>query len=323
MDDSIQLPAAAEPVPAPASSSLTTQTAPTSFQPFGAALSPPVPSPDVEMNSALEETTSSGGSVAVEPAAAEVSKELAPTFLEDNSTNSTSVPLETSSTLDDTRMTADASAAPTEPTFPPPQPIEPEPEVFKVPALPPPGLHGLPADIEHILSLGANEKDPAEEDGNRGTTNYEQVVREMKEKAGFGTGQVKMDEGEGEGESVVTEGLEGIEKEMERGGVTRNVEQGVDGEAMEEDENERTKPVSAMDGDSCVLPFSLQPSVAKPSSAQVIFRLILIVLRLRLRRRPFPPTHRINLRPSIHILHSDCSKETSPQATQPSPRRLD
>lgn len=93
-------------------------------------------------------------------------------------------------------------------------------------------MSALPADIEHILSLGANEKDPAEEDGGvgrEGTSNYERVVREMREKAGFGTKEEGKD------------GLEGIEKEMEESGVKRGAgeevveqEDGMEGVEKEE-----------------------------------------------------------------------------------------
>lgn len=46
-------------------------------------------------------------------------------------------------------------------------------------------MSNLPADIEHILSLGAAEPDPAEDDGAPPKTNYEQVVRDLRQRAGF------------------------------------------------------------------------------------------------------------------------------------------
>jgi len=89
-------------------------------------------------------------------------------------------------------------------------------ETFKVPALPTPSsssttLQGLPADIEHILSLGANAKDL--HDDQHKDTNYEQVVRDLKERAGL-SGEVTMDE-------PGRDGLQAIEREMEAGGVPR------------------------------------------------------------------------------------------------------
>lgn len=107
-------------------------------------------------------------------------------------------------------------------------PLAADAEFFKVPFAPTPAaatLHGLPADIEHILSLGANEPDPEEEAIAAGkASNYEQVVREMREKAGFAS---KV-EGEQGGE------LEKVQKEMEESGVLREVKVEEGEEGMEE-----------------------------------------------------------------------------------------
>lgn len=139
--------------------------------------------------------------------------------------------------LEDVAMVLESASVPTSSTtaetptpslLPPPTsttlPPVADAEVFKVPFAPAPAaatLHGLPADIEHILSLGANEPDPAEEAIAAGkASNYEQVVREMREKAGFAS-----KEGEGE--------LEKVQKEMEEGGVIREVKVEEGEESME------------------------------------------------------------------------------------------
>lgn len=95
-------------------------------------------------------------------------------------------------------------------------PADPEAEVFKVPALPPTtGLNGLPSDIEHILSLGANEGDKDEQgDGLASTSNYEKVVKDLREKAGFAI----REDGPAADKEVE---LESIEQEMAAGGVPR------------------------------------------------------------------------------------------------------
>lgn len=112
------------------------------------------------------------------------------------------------------------------------------PETFKVPALPlplpPPKLAttttttttDLAADIEHIIALGLNEPDPNQIIQ---TNNYEQVVKAMREKAGFGG----MDE--------TNQDLDTIANEMNQSGVTRRgeaVEEGMEIEAGQEEQVE-------------------------------------------------------------------------------------
>lgn len=106
-------------------------------------------------------------------------------------------------------------------------------ETFKIPELPS-IIKGMPADIAHILALGLNEPDPAEDLQAQPTSNYEQVVRELKENAGFST----VKEAEKVQEQVMTTGLAGgersdlagIEEEMTKSGVPRPLTNVVDGE---------------------------------------------------------------------------------------------
>ncbi|KAK4053435.1 hypothetical protein OIV83_001601 [Microbotryomycetes sp. JL201] len=76
-------------------------------------------------------------------------------------------------------------------------------------------LAGLPADIEHILSLGVAEVDPATSQATaggapRGPSELEQVVQELKQKAGFDTGA-----------STTETDLDKVEQELKDRGVTR------------------------------------------------------------------------------------------------------
>lgn len=89
-------------------------------------------------------------------------------------------------------------------------------EFFKVP-LPPPAaaqsLHGLPADIEHIIAMGANAPDESEPVP---TSNYEKVVKNLREKAGFASSA------NAHSTAVLAgDGLASIEQEMLVGGVPR------------------------------------------------------------------------------------------------------
>lgn len=107
-------------------------------------------------------------------------------------------------------------------------------ETFKVP-LPPPlaqSLHGLPADIEHILSLGANEPDAHELPP---TSNYEKVVKDLREKAGFGA-------------TGADDTLGAIEREMSAGGVPR-LASAVEGESSDVDGEAWAPAASTRDGD--------------------------------------------------------------------------
>ncbi|GAA6052716.1 hypothetical protein JCM3770_007189 [Rhodotorula araucariae] len=109
-------------------------------------------------------------------------------------------------------------------------------DVFKVPGLPAVApadavtspsatLRALPADIEHILSLGANQPDEAERAaaGGHATGQLEQVVRELKENAmrADTDGEVQMPEGE---ERMRSDELRKVEDEMRLKGVTRGSE---------------------------------------------------------------------------------------------------
>ncbi|GAA6031452.1 hypothetical protein NBRC10512_001972 [Rhodotorula toruloides] len=110
-------------------------------------------------------------------------------------------------------------------------------ETFKVPALPASSavlpsvtspsatMRTLPADIEHILSLGANQPDEAERAAaaaeGRGRQELEQTVREMKENALKGDSEVKM---ESEEEQRRREELLQVEAEMREKGVQRGAE---------------------------------------------------------------------------------------------------
>lgn len=111
-----------------------------------------------------------------------------------------------------------------------------EEETFKVPTLPPAHTRAIPADIAHIIAMGLNEPDPADEElaAGRGTSNYEQVVKEMREKAGFGTAKQESEEGKE---------LESVEEEMKVRGVLRVTEDsGVEMEVEEEEEEDDVKP---------------------------------------------------------------------------------
>ncbi|GAA5998262.1 uncharacterized protein JCM10292_001082 [Rhodotorula paludigena] len=140
---------------------------------------------------------------------------------------------------DDARTTSDLPVEPAAPSESPAGPalVQDGADSEKVPAAPAPAstavrdaaspsttLNALPADIEHILSLGANDPDEAErvralagEASSRGE--LEQVVRELKEKAlaAGGAEEVRMaDAGQDE--------LRKVEDEMREKGVQRGVE---------------------------------------------------------------------------------------------------
>lgn len=100
------------------------------------------------------------------------------------------------------------------------------------PTSPPTVMSGLPADIEHILSLGAAEPDPADKFLSEAlptgsATNYEQVVRDMKARhftdkpsaATTDAADVSMESGEDVQKRTE---LEDVEKEMASRGVTRD-----------------------------------------------------------------------------------------------------
>lgn len=117
-----------------------------------------------------------------------------------------------------------------------PPPVE--SDTFKTPALPPPSLHGYPADIEHIIASGLNAPDPADEPGGgAGMSNYEAVVKALKEKTGLGMAV----------DSRAQE-MGAIEMEMEQGGVIRRgdggtveaatLDGGEDSEMKEEEDSE-------------------------------------------------------------------------------------
>ncbi|GAA5851434.1 hypothetical protein JCM9279_001065 [Rhodotorula babjevae] len=114
-------------------------------------------------------------------------------------------------------------------------------DTFKVPALPLPStttttitttstspsstLRALPADIEHILSLGAADPDHAERAAasaqrGGGTSELEQVVRELRERADA-EGVSKMD---ADGDEADGDELKKVEDEMRTRGVTRGAE---------------------------------------------------------------------------------------------------
>ncbi|KAL8286515.1 hypothetical protein RQP46_004532 [Phenoliferia psychrophenolica] len=157
------------------------------------------------------------------------------------------------------------SAAPSFPALSTPK-LEDEEETFKVPAMPiSVGLNGLPADIEHILSLGANEGDKDEDLGS--TTNYEKVVKDMREKAGFA-----MKEDGPQADKDVE--LESIEKEMQAGGVERavKVEEGAEDEQMGvptvSSAGSATAPVQAAKDDSSSSDSSDSSSSDSDSDAQ-------------------------------------------------------
>ena len=134
--------------------------------------------------------------------------------------------------IDSSEMAVEHPSAPSVP-FSTSVNVEEVGDTFKVPALPvSTGLNGLPADIEHILSLGANEGD--EETALGSTTNYEKVVKDLREKAGFSMN----DDGPWVDKDVE---LESIEKEMQAGGVERTVKV----EEQGEDEPMSLKVVSA------------------------------------------------------------------------------
>lgn len=89
-------------------------------------------------------------------------------------------------------------------------------EFFKVPFPPPAAaqsLQGLPADIEHIIAMGLDAPDESEPVP---TSNYEKVVKDLREKVGFGDSTNE--------ETVAVpsgDGLASIEQEMLVGGVPR------------------------------------------------------------------------------------------------------
>jgi len=113
-------------------------------------------------------------------------------------------------------------------------------DTFKVPALPLPSsstttstspsstLRALPADIEHILSLGAADPDHAERAAasaaqhGGGTSELEQVVRELRERADAAAeGASKMD---ADGDEADGDVLQKVEDEMRTRGVTRGAQ---------------------------------------------------------------------------------------------------
>lgn len=155
-------------------------------------------------------------------------------------------------------------------------------ETFKVPALPASSttasapvttlsltspsatMRSLPADIEHILSLGANQPDEAERaaatDGGRGRQELEQAVREMKENALKADGEVKM---ESEEDERRREELLKVEAEMQEKGVTREAEvkeESVDATTPEANEIAPDAKVKKEDqmADECALPLLLR-----------------------------------------------------------------
>lgn len=110
------------------------------------------------------------------------------------------------------------------PAVPPaPAPASTPREEFKVPALPAPKPpSALPADIQQIIQSGAHIDEFPPLDGvAQPTTNYEQVVRDLKAKAGFGDAAA---EGEGAKVAEGEDGLAGIEKEMVEGGIVRETQ---------------------------------------------------------------------------------------------------
>ncbi|KAK4058469.1 hypothetical protein OIO90_000630 [Microbotryomycetes sp. JL221] len=73
-------------------------------------------------------------------------------------------------------------------------------------------MHQLPADIEHILSLGVADKDPNESRASSNLTELEQVVKQLKQNAGMGQPRQTV---------VGSTELDTVEKEMQQQGVTR------------------------------------------------------------------------------------------------------
>ncbi|TNY18886.1 Gar1/Naf1 RNA binding region-domain-containing protein [Rhodotorula diobovata] len=148
----------------------------------------------------------------------------------------------------------EAPAVPTEtaPSAPPLAVAHDAGDSFKVPALPVPAatpsatspsstLRALPADIEHILSLGAADPDEAQlaalasASGHaRGTSELEQVVRELKDRAlqADAAGEVRMEDAD---ERATGDELRKVEDEMRLKGVTREAEVG---EVVEMEEGE-------------------------------------------------------------------------------------
>ncbi|BGP23177.1 hypothetical protein JCM10295v2_002071 [Rhodotorula toruloides] len=137
-----------------------------------------------------------------------------------------------------------ASSTVTGPSAPPPAAASSSTtETFKVPALPASSttasgpttlssitspsatMRTLPADIEHILSLGANQPDEAERAAaaaeGRGRQELEQAVRGLKENALKADGEVRM---ESEEEQRRREELLEVEAEMREKGVKREEE---------------------------------------------------------------------------------------------------
>lgn len=116
---------------------------------------------------------------------------------------------------------------------------------FRVPALPTPKpLNALPADIEQIIASGAHIDEFPLEGSNQPTSNYEQVVRDLKAKAGFAAAAGESAGAKVEEQAEGKDGLEGIEKEMAEGGIVREVKQeegemqGVEGEAAQPEVDE-------------------------------------------------------------------------------------
>lgn len=96
--------------------------------------------------------------------------------------------------------------------------LEAEDSTMLPPPLPQPHPDALPADIEQIIASGANEPDL-----NEPTSNYDEVVKRAKERAGFTTIEA----------TGVGADLRAIENEMEQGGVNRvKVEEGASGEKV-------------------------------------------------------------------------------------------
>ncbi|KAI5481669.1 snoRNP assembly factor Naf1 [Pseudohyphozyma bogoriensis] len=209
------------------------------------------PAVDVEMNgddAQVEENVVQEVNSGAQAVVAEVRSEPAKEEL--SSGEQVDATMEEGETIDNGELVAPSSVLAADTTLPPSSdvntlPTKTDAEVFKVPSLPtaaaPSSLTTLPADIEHILSLGANEGDEeGEVKAGRGNSNYEQVVREMREKAGFASSTG----------AAGGEGLDTIEKEMEESGITRHVEGEEDEDAMQEDTKPNNGDESSSDSDS-------------------------------------------------------------------------
>ncbi|KAM0788466.1 hypothetical protein ACM66B_001599 [Microbotryomycetes sp. NB124-2] len=100
-------------------------------------------------------------------------------------------------------------------------------EAASASAAPTRAIADLPADIEHILSLGVTDIDPAELDRanqtDRRPSELEQVVQQLKHNAGLGTGASAQTQTQ----------LDKIEQELEQRGVTRRTAVAEEGEAEE------------------------------------------------------------------------------------------